>query len=139
MRRVILHSAPLQYSIELAKSRMASTPSASALSTASRLDMLRTREQAWRGLRWSARHRITLPPTGPIYEFIGGIYGNGQEDENRVTSTISFFELPTQVKGRTMPAHPRVWTHPMGTLSIVDFTLDPTHDLLALVASASPP
>ncbi|KAL1662243.1 hypothetical protein GGF50DRAFT_59390 [Schizophyllum commune] len=139
MRRVILHSAPLQYSIELAKSRMASTPSASALSTASRLNMLRTREQAWRGLRWSARHRITLPPTGPIYEFIGGIYGNGQEDENRVTSTISFFELPTQVKGRTMPAHPRVWTHPMGTLSIVDFTLDPTHDLLALVASASPP
>ncbi|KAL1741933.1 hypothetical protein HDZ31DRAFT_44378 [Schizophyllum fasciatum] len=139
LRRVIRHSAPLQYAIELAKCRMAPVHTAPTLSTASRLNALRDRERAWRALRWSARHRITLPPTGPIYEFIGGIYGNGQEDENRVTSSISFFELPTHVRGRTLPDNPRVWTHSMGALSIIDFTLDPTQDLLALVALAAPP
>lgn len=106
--------------------------------------------------------RLNLPPTGSVYEFVGGIYGNGREDDNRVTASISFLELPTisgdgigkvkeakekfQENPRTAQKERceeskrgmklRTWTHSMGDVAIIDFTMDPSQDLLVLVALA---
>jgi hypothetical protein len=123
---------------------------------------LQDREKAWRDLKWRGRKQLNLPPTGSVYEFVGGIYGNGREDDNRVTASISFLELPTfsgagasereaaqdsvqenssvarvesdpESKGRQKL---RTWTHAMGDVAIIDFTMDPSQDLLVLVALA---
>lgn len=73
-----------------------------------------------------------------MYEFVGGIYGNGREDENRVTASISFLELPSSdpgylgIPGKSL----RTWTHAMGDVAIIDFTMDPSQNLLVLVALA---
>lgn len=100
---------------------------------ATRLRLLRDREQAWKTLAWRDQQALTLPPTGSVYEFIGGIYANGKEDERKVTSSISFFELPSSADEPI-----KAWRHSMGDISVVDFTMDPAQDLIALVALAPP-
>ncbi|KAJ7057997.1 hypothetical protein C8F01DRAFT_303767 [Mycena amicta] len=57
--------------------------------------------------------------------------------ENKVTSGITFFELPsTEPTCSTEPL--KTWTHSIGSLKIADFTMDPAQDLLVLVALAPP-
>ena len=108
---------------------------------ASRLELLRDREQAWRVLGWKHRRILDLPPTGSLYEFVGGVYGNGKEGDNRMTTSISFLELPSLgIPSKTEDVKPptelQTWTHSMPDLSIIDFTMDPLQDLLVLVAVA---
>lgn len=141
IRRVIAQSSRLQYSIELQKARMVSIlPPSSSSPFASRLKLLRERECNWRYINWAKRHTLSLPPTGSVYEFVGGIYGNGREDDSRVTASISFLELPStdasflNESKETLQA----WTHCMGDVNIIDFTMDPSQDLLVLVALAPP-
>jgi len=134
LRKVISDSVQLQYAIELGRHRMVSLlPESSTVSLNMRLNMLRSRERAWKYLDWKKQGTIDLPPTGSVYEFVGGLYGNGREDDSRVTASISFLELPTtdfpHRKSQT-------WTHMMGETTIVDFTMDPSQDLLVLVALA---
>ncbi|TFK73531.1 hypothetical protein BDN72DRAFT_834674 [Pluteus cervinus] len=141
--KIINESSRFQYLIELAKSRMVSTLPASAHPPSqTRLNILREREKSWRYLRWKGRHRLKLPPTGSVYEFVGGLYGNGREDEQRVTASVSFVELPNSLD---MPrvnedgsVDLKMWTHCMGDIQILDFTMDPAQDLLVLVALAPP-
>lgn len=127
--------------IELGKHRMVSLlPASSSPPFASRLKLLRDRERAWKYMDWKKTHTLELPPTGSVYEFVGGLYGNGREDDSRVTASISFLELPTadaQVQGES-PKELEMWTHPMGDITIIDFTMDPSQDLLVLVALAPP-
>ncbi|CAA7268241.1 unnamed protein product [Cyclocybe aegerita] len=141
IRKAALESSRIQYTIELARHRMVSllSPSASP-AFATRLKLLRDRERAWKYMDWKKRHTLKLPPTGSVYEFVGGLYGNGREDDSRATASISFLELPS-TDGMFFGEPPRelqMWTHAMGDVTIIDFTMDPSQDLLVLVALAPP-
>ncbi|KAF8879650.1 hypothetical protein CPB84DRAFT_1817387 [Gymnopilus junonius] len=122
------------YTIELGKHKMVSTlPPSVGPSFSTRLKLLRERERAWKYLDFKKKDTLQLPPTGSVYEFVGGLYGNGREDESRVTASISFLELPsTDDPSQDL----QIWTHSMGEIIIVDFTMDPSQDLLVLVALA---
>jgi hypothetical protein len=72
-----------------------------------------------------------------VYEFVGGFYGNGREDERRVTASIAFFELPLPEHVPANDSKLKTWSHPMNG-PIIDFTMDPPQDLLVLVALAPP-
>ncbi|KAF5378835.1 hypothetical protein D9615_006966 [Tricholomella constricta] len=138
LRKVILDSSRLQYTIELAKHRMVSLlPPSSAPPYVTRLKRLRDREHAWKTLTWNGRYNLKLPPTGSVYEFVGGLYGNGREDDRRVTASISFLELPS---GDPVYRESglKIWTHSMSDVTIIDFTMDPSQDLLVLIALATP-
>ncbi|KAG5641133.1 hypothetical protein DXG03_005947 [Asterophora parasitica] len=101
-----------------------------------RLKRLRDRERAWKNLAWTGSYNLKLPPTGSVYEFVGGLYGNGREDDRRVTASISFMELPTGPPGCEDGL--KSWTHLMSDVTIIDFTMDPSQDLLVLIALATP-
>ena len=115
-------------------------PTSSFPPLATRLKLLRDRERAWKYADWKKRHILNLPPTGSVYEFVGGLYGNGREDDSRVTASISFLELPSSdAMFLGEPLHElEMWTHAMADVTIVDFTMDPSQDLLVLVALAPP-
>jgi hypothetical protein len=136
-----MDSSRLQYTIELSKYRMVSLlPASASPPLATRLKLLRDRERAWKYVNWKKRHTLKLPPTGSVYEFVGGLYGNGREDDSLVTASISFLELPSAdatLLGES-PHELQMWTHAMTDVTIVDFTMDPSQDLLVLVALAPP-
>ncbi|KAJ7869197.1 hypothetical protein B0H14DRAFT_3440898 [Mycena olivaceomarginata] len=135
-RSLIRESSRLQFTLELAKHRMLSLlPPTELPSYSARLKLLRDRERNWRSPQhWSSLQKLTLPPTGTVYEFTGGYYANGRDDDNKITSGISFFELPSTESTGPLKS----WTHGMGGIKIVDFTMDPPQDLLVLVALAPP-
>jgi hypothetical protein len=140
-KRIIKESSRLNYTIELAKNRMVSIlPSSCNPTFSTRLNLLRTREVSWKYLTFKQRRILKLPPTGSVYEFVGGMYGNGREDETRATASISFLELPSL--DAALLGNPQdelsVWTHTMDGVSAIDFTMDPAQDLLVLVALAPP-
>ncbi|KAG5716091.1 hypothetical protein E4T56_gene10907 [Termitomyces sp. T112] len=136
LRNLILDSSKFQYVIELAKRRMICVIPASVTTPyASRLNFLRAREHAWRMLNWKSKYRLKIPPAGSIYEFIGDLYATGKEDDNQLTRSISFWELPLSGDANN-EAELRSWTYSMKDLTIIDFTMDPTQDLLVLVALA---
>ncbi|KAK7044568.1 F-box domain-containing protein [Favolaschia claudopus] len=141
-RSVIRESSRLQFTLELAKHRMVSLlPSAVLPPFSTRLKLLRERERNWLSPHlWGPLHKLSLPPTGTVYEFAGGYYANGREDDSKITSGISFFELPSMGPDSRDPDLDslKTWTHSMGGLKIVDFTMDPPQDLLVLVALAPP-
>ncbi|KAJ7461824.1 hypothetical protein B0H11DRAFT_2056202 [Mycena galericulata] len=138
-RSLVRESSRLQFTLELGKHRMLSLlPPTKFPSFSSRLKLIRERERNWRSPQeWGPLQKLTLPPTGTVYEFVGGYYANGREDENKITSGISFFELPS-TEPTTTDAPLKTWTHAMGGIKIVDFTMDPAQDLLVLVALAPP-
>ncbi len=113
-------------------------PSSYSPPFASRLKLLREREKNWKYLDWKQRRTLSLPPIGSVYEFVGGLYGNGTEDAIRAAASISFLELPSL--DATILDRPKdelkAWTHSMQDVNIIDFTMDPSQDLLVLVALA---
>ncbi|KAJ7078067.1 hypothetical protein C8R44DRAFT_896050 [Mycena epipterygia] len=138
-RSLLRESSRLQFTLELGKHRMLSLlPPTEFPPFSTRLKLIRDRERHWRSpQQWGQLQKLTLPPTGTVYEFVGGYYANGREDENKITSGISFFELPsTDPTSTDVPL--KTWTHAMGGIKIVDFTMDPAQDLLVLVALAPP-
>ncbi|KAF5369003.1 hypothetical protein D9758_002862 [Tetrapyrgos nigripes] len=130
--KVVFESSSLQFTIELAKYRM-KPPEGSVLEPpyATRLQILREREQRWRSMQPATRHKLRLAHSGAIYEFTGGIYGNGKENDRRSTISITLYDLPSLESGEQDD-----WTHSMDGMDIVDFTMDPCQDLLVLVALA---
>ena len=81
-------------------------------------------------MEWKQRHTLKLPPTGSVYEFIGGLYGNGREDHSRVVLPLSVMPIDL--------SNLKTWTHPMGDVNIINFMMDPSQDLLILVILAPP-
>ncbi|KAJ7166480.1 hypothetical protein C8R43DRAFT_196280 [Mycena crocata] len=138
-KSLIRESSRLQFTLDLGKHRMLSIlPPAEFPPFSTRLKLIRDRERNWRSpQKWGPLQKLNLPPTGTVYEFVGGYYANGREDENKITSGISFFELPS-TEPTTSDAPLKTWTHAMGGLKIVDFTMDPAQDLLVLVTLAPP-
>lgn len=135
-RTIIQQSSRLQLRIDL--ERYCMVPALTRpVSYSHRLAQIRERERAWRQLDWKRQHKLTLPPTGSIYEFVDGYYGNGKEDKSKTTASISFFKLPSaefKVEDEHGPGA-SAWSHLMD-LTIIDFTMDPSPDLLVLVALA---
>ncbi len=131
-----MQSSRLQFTIELAKYRMESDLNESTSHPfVKRLTSLRDREQSWRSITWKRHHRLGLPSVASIYEFVGGIYGNGREHGKREPiPAISFFELP--FSGCDPGEEYRMWTHAFENIRILDFTIDPSQDLLVLVTRA---
>ena len=132
--RKIVDSSRLKYTIELAMHRMVSLD---YIGTGPPFDMrrrlLQERELSWKHFKWRQRHTLSLPTTGSIYEFIGGFYGNAM-----VASTlISFVELPNATSDPALDVPGKVWIHDMPGISFVDFTMDPSQDLLVLLANAT--
>lgn len=79
-------------------------------------------------------YSLQLPSSGSVYEFVGGYYGNGKDDDRRVTRCLSFYQLPSLDSDT---AKMRSWSHRLPDVLIIDFTMDPVQDLLILVALAS--
>ncbi|SJK98378.1 uncharacterized protein ARMOST_01643 [Armillaria ostoyae] len=131
-----MQSSRLQFTIELVKYRMESDLDESTSHPfVKRLTSLRDREQSWRSITWKRHHRLGLPSVASIYEFVGGIYGNGREHGKREPiPAISFFELP--FSGCDPGEEYRMWTHAFENIRILDFTIDPSQDLLVLVTRA---
>ncbi|KAF8627363.1 hypothetical protein AX15_004428 [Amanita polypyramis BW_CC] len=140
-RTIIHNSSQMQYAIELAKHRLICvTPPSQRPSYARRLQVLREREYAWCHMRWKGRYKLKLPFAGSVYDFSGGIYGNGGDETDGTTASISFLKLPSvgEESHYDQAPKPRLWTHVMSDMLIFDFTMDPSQDLLVLLALASP-
>lgn len=91
-------------------------------------------------MRWKGRHKVRLPFAGSVYDFVGGIYGNGGDDNDGTTSSLSFLKLPSLDDGIHRDEIPKskLWLHSMQGLLIFDFTMDPSQDLLVLLTLAPP-
>lgn len=100
-------------------------------SLATRRKLLRERERSWRHLNWHTQHALKLPAHGSIYELIGGFYGNV------IYPSITLIELPSTMPNSELDFPGRTWVHTMPDITIVDFTMDPSQDLLVLLANAS--
>ncbi|KAK2461260.1 hypothetical protein APHAL10511_006787 [Amanita phalloides] len=140
-RRMIYDSSQMQYAIELVKCRMVCVaPLSQHPSSARRLRILREREHAWMHMRWKERHKLRLPFSGSVYDFVGGIYGNGGDDNDGTTASISFLKLPAANHGIHQDQIPmrHLWSHSTPDLLIFDFTMDPSQDLLVLLTLAPP-
>lgn len=140
-RRIIYDSSQIQYAIELVKHKLVSVASsAQHPSYARRLRILQEREHSWRHMRWKGRHKLRLPFTGSVYDFVSGIYGNGGDDNDGTTASLSFLKLPSlddEIPQDHVPKS-KLWLHLMPDLLIFDFTMDPSQDLLVLLALAPP-
>ncbi|TFL04471.1 hypothetical protein BDV98DRAFT_318220 [Pterulicium gracile] len=135
LRSIISNSSSLQYTLELGAHKFTSVlPLSVGPSAAKRLQCLREREHAWRTLKWRGKRSFDLPAPGSVYEFVGGYYGNGRDDDRKLTGSLSFFQLPTHGIDMTQ----QTWTHPFPEVTIIDFTMDPAQDLLVIVSLAPP-
>jgi hypothetical protein len=121
--------------MELSMHRMVSVlPFSQNPSLPVRLNILREREYAWKRLEWKYSYSSDLCPN-PLGEFAGGI--NAIPIYRGFIRSIKFLKFhsadPTSGKDTTIS-----WNHTMDGLSVVRFTMDPSQDLLILVAFAPP-
>jgi hypothetical protein len=130
--RKVVDSSRLKYTIELAMHRMVSLDYiGTGPSFDTRRRLLQEREYSWKYFKWRNRHTLSLPTNGSIYEFVGGFYGNAMA----ASTSISFIELPNAAPDPG-PASRRTWIHEIPDISFVDFTMDPSRDLLVLLANS---
>lgn len=96
------------------------TDHATPSSAATRLALLREHIDRWHSLDWTET-RIQIPH-GHLYEFTAGVYCLATND------TLTALELPSRVRQKES----RMWTHRGFGFDLIDFTFDPTQDLLVL-------
>ncbi|KAH8833962.1 hypothetical protein DL96DRAFT_474950 [Flagelloscypha sp. PMI_526] len=146
-RRIIRESSHLQYTLSLSKSRLVESPLADllGLSYSDLLAIHRQHEKAWRTFDFSCRHDLHLP-RGNVYDLKSSLYAHGIESDNGTTSSVTFYDLPHAPYARgsqnntttehvtDTPPRLRSWTHPITDLTLRDFTVDPSQDLLVFVA-----
>ncbi|KAH7886882.1 hypothetical protein F5I97DRAFT_1807942 [Phlebopus sp. FC_14] len=134
VKAAIDHSELLQYIIDLgfynvveAGPPQISIQSQAAVSVpvpvAMRRKELRELEASWQRLRYRGRCGFSLPVSGPIYDFMGGIYALAGE------GGLRFAVLPHGHE--TQPV--RTWNHNIDTISMIDLTFCPFQDLLVIV------
>jgi hypothetical protein len=97
---------------------------------ASRLKILREREDAWKRLEWKRKCELDRSPGNLGFEFANGFAFVPSSYQDAYIQSIDFFELPSA----DSPSAGEVTRAHMGNLSVVDFTMDPGQDLLVLVA-----
>ncbi|KAG2039094.1 hypothetical protein BDR03DRAFT_860704 [Suillus americanus] len=90
---------------------------------------LRQHDAAWQ--RFEYKQKCTLPSMmlGPIFEFLGGVYGSAGED------CIHFTRLPSATDSNDL----HCWSHPVDATTSVDFTFCAAQDLLVVVAYSPDP
>ena len=131
-RTIIQNSTRLQYTIELYMHRMVSTlPLSSDPPLASRLEILRDRENAWKRLEWKRKCSLDTIPCDWTFKLANGVLGSVSCSQSIHARSINFFELPSG--DSAFGDVTRAWTHSMGDLPVTDFAMDPAQDLLALV------
>ncbi|KDQ64121.1 hypothetical protein JAAARDRAFT_187494 [Jaapia argillacea MUCL 33604] len=116
----------LQYKIELAASGMEDGPPNDAESIDSRLDKLRDHVNAWDEMTLS-KQLLPGPIQSRIYRLCGGVFGYVPIDR---PSQVAFTQLPS--KSRNIPQ--KQWTINLTGRTINAFTMDPSQDLLLIVA-----
>ena len=136
LRNIVTSTPRLQYAVELSLCQMVAVDPPSRMSINAQRKLLAQREARWRALRWEKIHTLPIPRGGPIYEFVGGIYCNalGVVDERRASSAISFYQLPSTAADQGDRV--RSWTLSVSGMDVIDFSIDPSQDLLVLVAVA---
>jgi hypothetical protein len=99
---------------------------------ASRLEILREREDAWKRLEWKRKWALDRSPSNSIFDIING-FGFVSNYQDEYIQSIDFFELPSadSLSGEVT----RAWTHHMGDLAVVFLAMDPAQDLLVLVST----
>src|ERR1700733_13466462 len=98
---------------------------------ASRLEILREREDRWKRLEWKHKWALDRSPSDSIFDLSNGV-GSVLTFHDEFIQSIEFFELPS---ADSLSAEvTRAWTHHMGDLAVVFFAMDPAQDLLVLVA-----
>lgn len=113
-------SKSLQYFLRLSMCGYLDSPTPSNLSPAHRIHVLQTHIDRWHTLDWT-ESRIRIPH-GFLYEFMTGVYCTA------TTESLTVVRLPSRDRG----FHAKLWTHHDFDFHIVDFTFDPSQDLLVL-------
>ncbi|KAL4079588.1 hypothetical protein J3A83DRAFT_1128178 [Scleroderma citrinum] len=130
IKTAIDHSELLQYTIDLGFFRMTEIPSdRRRVPVATRRKELREFESSWRNLRYRRRCDFPLLTSGPVYEFVGGIYALARENG------LHFSVLPHNPHSESKPT--RTWHHPVDMTTMVDFTFCPSQDLLVIVMASN--
>ena len=134
LHKVIDSSSRLQYTLELGMHRMISLDQPGpGLSYHARRKLLRERETSWKHFKWRSKHSLDFPTRlGSIYEYINGFYANVQMPQ------ISIVELPNAFTHPDRDTPARTWVLDVPDLQIVDFTMDPSLDLLIILAYSPP-
>jgi len=127
----------LQYTIELYMYGMVSIlPLSSKPPLASRLEIVRERENAWKRLEWKRRCSLDRVLSNSTFEFINGVFGYEPNQDEDYIQSIDFFELPSGDPD-SPSGEVRAWTHDMGNLAVDSFAMDPVQDLLVLAVIVS--
>ena len=153
-------SAFLSYSIDLAYYKLQATETFTVSFAARRRRLLKSQNR-WSSLEWATKHEVECPHTAYMYDFVNGIYAIGQNPANdrRFSENVTFYRLPPNptplaseeggvglamaggANGTTGTPSGTTkgdrWTHAFG-MTILDFTMDPEQDFLALLALAPP-
>jgi len=160
MRNTVQKSALLSYHIDLAYHKLQATETFTISYAARRRRLLKSQNR-WSSLEWTAKHEVECPHTAYMYDFVNGIYAIGQNAANdrRFSENVTFYRLPPHPTlptskeggvGSTVASSANGatgtpggiskedrWTHGFN-MTILDFTMDPEQDFLALLALAPP-
>ncbi|KAF8167746.1 hypothetical protein B0H34DRAFT_682904 [Crassisporium funariophilum] len=125
-RDLILGTASLQFTIECAIARQTKGYGTPAVSSASRLETLRKHQSAWENLQWSRELHIPMEDGG-LWELCGGVMA-----QSTPGGMLKFTQLPSDLRA----IEEKSWTvGPDLGLHLRDFGMDPSQDLLVLIAA----
>ncbi|KAI9059862.1 hypothetical protein FKP32DRAFT_1595876 [Trametes sanguinea] len=128
LRDIIQKSVQLQYNIELEADGLVDGIGC-PLTIAERYALLLQRRRRWRHLRWSQIVPISAPGRCQAYELVDGVFASSAATGFIASPHLSFTWLPTERE----PARTIEWAD-VG-LRVRDFAIDPSQDLMAIVAA----
>ncbi|KAF8842940.1 hypothetical protein BDN67DRAFT_1001325 [Paxillus ammoniavirescens] len=134
IKSAIDHSESLQYTVDLGFYQMSEGrhqlgQTLPQVPVAIRRKELQRFETSWQQLQYRHRTTFPLPISGPVYEFVGGIYALTGE------GCIRFAVLPDCANPPEKPI--RMWDYVVDTASLIDFTFSPSLDLFVLVTTTA--
>ncbi|KAG1798609.1 uncharacterized protein HD556DRAFT_1192954, partial [Suillus plorans] len=116
-------SPSAQYATELAVSGLEDGRSRSPLTVASRLALLKERNEHWETLQCVESRDLPLLQDDDEWQLCGGVLA-----QSNLLGTMRLYQLPSQYRNITA----RSWRIPLLS-NTEDFTIDPAQDLLVLV------
>ena len=134
LRNLVKATVELQYIIELFADGMADGTGCH-LSTSERLTRLLQLRARWRSLDWARVDRISTPTLCQAYELVDGVFASSRlEDEIIGSRHLALTWLPTSTN-----AEPKIIEREDVGVTIRDFAIDPSQDLMALLLKEEPP